>query len=125
MKQANSNTQFKLNVNGVNALNEIYRALQKEGPYLKLSWSDLISELVISMNEQYLQKEISFLKTKFFDKKAYLKQAALNDESTEAVIKRLQEYEATIRNKNISSTKGILMPNKRNLNKDITNVQTV
>lgn len=117
MKKPSSKTQFKLNDQGAKSLHDIYGVLLNESPYLKLSWSDLISEIVISMKENYLEKELSYLKLKFFDKKSYLKQAALNDDPTEDVIKLLKEHQEAVKGKILKPLKKLPLADKNNLTK--------
>ncbi len=124
MKKPTSKTQFKLNDKGVKSLHDIYGVLLNESPYLKLSWSDLISEIVTSMKENYLEKELSYLKLKFFDKKSYLKQAALNDDPTEDVIKLLKEHQEAVKVKNLKPTKKALKTDGAHLTKESKNAET-
>ncbi len=123
MKQPTSKTQIKLNDKGANSLYEIYRVLQQENPYLKLSWSELLSEIVTTMKENYLDKEASFLKLKFFDKNSYLKQAALNDVSEDDVFNLLKERREARQSKNLKLQKRVSSGRKANLVEESKNAK--
>lgn len=124
MKQPTSKTQIKLNDEGAKSLYEIYRVLQKESPYLKLSWSELLSEIVTSMKNNHLDKEASFLKLKFFDKNSYLKQAGSNDVSEDDVFELLKERREARQTKKLKLQKKASSNRKASLTEEGENAET-